>query len=153
MAVQSYSNHGKLDRKRHGILFLFWIFSSIIIYRGIFWYIVPMITKGAGVGIRRRLFVILLCLWPIVMCVLLLTIRWYALTLQDRIIRVEESIRHVSLWIGASYKALTIQQIIALRFASDEELPSLVQQAVTQKLSPKEIKQSIKERKADHHRV
>jgi hypothetical protein len=44
--------------------------------------------------------------------------------------------------------------VIALRFASDEELPGLVQKIVSGELKTgKEIKQAIKNWRADHHRV
>jgi hypothetical protein len=46
-----------------------------------------------------------------------------------------------------------LSQIIALRFADDEEFVELTQKAVEENLSSKQIKQSIKNWRADHHRV
>jgi hypothetical protein len=46
-----------------------------------------------------------------------------------------------------------VRQLIALRFASDEELSTLVHKALTQNLEPKAIKQSITTWRADNHRV
>jgi len=50
-------------------------------------------------------------------------------------------------------KELRISQIIALRFAPDEELVALVEKAVAEKLKSKEIKKTIKNWRADYHRV
>jgi hypothetical protein len=48
---------------------------------------------------------------------------------------------------------LTLQQVIALRFASDEEFPLLAQKAANEKLAAKEIKQQIKNWRGDYYRV
>ena len=48
---------------------------------------------------------------------------------------------------------LRLSQIIALRFASDEEFLPLVERAIAEKLSAKEIKAQIKNWKGDYHRV
>jgi hypothetical protein len=49
--------------------------------------------------------------------------------------------------------ALTISQIIALRFSCDEEWLNLMQKAIDEKLSSKEIKQLIKNWRGDYYRV
>jgi Family of unknown function (DUF6526) len=88
---------------------------------------------------------------------LLLIIYWYArafaLKAQDRAIRAEENFRHFILTGSPLPKELRMGQIIALRFASDEEFPSLVKRAVAEKLSQKEIKFAVKNWKADYNRV
>ena len=48
---------------------------------------------------------------------------------------------------------LKLNQIIALRFASDEELVTLTERAIKENLTSKEIKMAIKNWKADHNRV
>ena len=77
----------------------------------------------------------------------------YSFKAQDRAIRAEENFRHYIL-TGKPFDAqLRIGQIIALRFASDEELPGLAKKAVAEQLSQKQIKEAIKNWRADHHRV
>jgi len=80
-------------------------------------------------------------------------IRWFALRAQDRAIRAEENFRHFILTGKPLDKQLRMGQIIALRFASDEELPGLAKRAVDEKLSSKDIKQAIKNWKPDYNRV
>lgn len=80
-------------------------------------------------------------------------IRWFALRAQDRAIRAEENFRHFILTGQPLDRQLRMGQIIALRFASDEELPALAKRAVDEKLSSKDIKQAIKNWKPDYNRV
>lgn len=79
--------------------------------------------------------------------------RMYALKAQDRAIRAEESLRYFILANKMLPSQLKMSQIIALRFASNEELVELVDKAIAEKLSPKEIKMAIKNWKADYNRV
>ena len=79
--------------------------------------------------------------------------RAFALRAQDRAIRAEENFRHFILTGKSLDKNLRMSQIIALRFASDEEFPALATRAVSEKMSSREIKQAIKNWKADHNRV
>lgn len=79
--------------------------------------------------------------------------RVFALKAQDRAIRAEEKLRLYLLTGKPADPRLTLGQIIALRFASDEELPALAKEAAEQGLSGKEIKQRIKNWREDTHRV
>ena len=79
--------------------------------------------------------------------------RSFALKAQDRAVRAEENFRYFVLTGKPLPHGLTMYQIIALRFASDEELVSLVDTALTENLTPKEIKQAVKKWKADYHRA
>ena len=84
-------------------------------------------------------------------------VAWYSrsfpLKAQDRAIRAEEGLRYYIMTGKALPKELRIGQIIALRFASDEELVALVEKSVNEQLPAKEIKASIKNWRADYHRV
>lgn len=79
--------------------------------------------------------------------------RVFSLRAQDRVIRAEENFRYFLLTKQTLPKDLTIRQIIGLRFASDEELPGLVDKSVAEKLSEKDIKKSIKTWRGDFYRV
>ena len=79
--------------------------------------------------------------------------RTMALKAQDRAIRAEESLRYFILTGKRIDPRIKMSQIIALRFASDEELPTLVQKAADEELTNKEIKQQIKKWRADWYRV
>ena len=89
--------------------------------------------------------------------VVLFIIYWYArafaLRAQDRAIRAEENFRHFILTGKPLDSRVRMSQIIALRFAPDEEFVELAKKAVEKNLSQKEIKQEIKNWKADHHRA
>ena len=83
-------------------------------------------------------------------------VRGYALKLQDRIIRLEERLRYAVLLPAAELPllyALTLKQMIALRFASDAELPALALRAASQGMTPKQIKESIGVWRPDTNRV
>ena len=72
---------------------------------------------------------------------------------QDRAIRAEESLRYFILTGKPLNKNLKINQIIALRFASDEEFEILVTKAVTENLTSNQIKQLIQNWRPDPDRA
>jgi hypothetical protein len=83
-------------------------------------------------------------------------IRLYAMKVQDRVIRLEERLRLQALapaeWHTQIYR-LTEDQLIGLRFAADDELVKLAQQALEQSLNRKQIKERIKSWRADEWRI
>lgn len=79
--------------------------------------------------------------------------RQFALRAQDRAIRAEENFRHYILTGKPFDPRIRISQVIALRFASDEEFPALTKKAISEGLKSNEIKKAIKNWRADHHRV
>jgi len=98
--------------------------------------------------------------WAILMSLVLFVgfglSRGAALKAQDRIIRLEEKLRYAALLpadLLARSQALTVRQIIGLRFASDDELPALVKRALDENLSEKDIKKSINNWRPDYLRV
>jgi Family of unknown function (DUF6526) len=89
----------------------------------------------------------------IILCLFFWFIRSFALRAQDRAIRAEESLRHYLLTGKPVDPRLRMGQIIALRFASDEELIELTKRAVEENLRANEIKKAIRNWKEDKHRV
>jgi hypothetical protein len=86
-----------------------------------------------------------------------LTARLMALTVQDRVIRLEERLRYERV-LPADLKPrigeLTVSQFVSLRFASDAELPALARKVLDEKLdNRKAIKQLIKNWKPDYLRA
>jgi len=79
--------------------------------------------------------------------------RTFALKAQDRAIRAEESLRYFVLTGKLPDPRLTIQQMIALRFASDSEVIELAQRAVKENMKASDIKKAIKNWKGDYYRV
>ena len=82
--------------------------------------------------------------------------RIMALTAQDRLIRLEMRLRLQGLLppdLNSRFNELTKSQLVALRFASDAELPDLCRTALNDKTSQRDIKKMIKRWEADHIRV
>lgn len=86
-----------------------------------------------------------------------LKVRFSLLALQDRIIRLEMQVRLERLLSGdlrERARALNLKQLIALRFASDAELPGLVQEVLDKNITDQNaIKQQIKHWQGDYMRI
>jgi hypothetical protein len=75
-----------------------------------------------------------------------MTRQHYALTIQNRTIRLELRLRYFQLTgnrLEVWEDRLSIGQLVSLRFASDDELPALIERAAEQNLSADEVKKSI----------
>lgn len=130
--------------------------------------LLPLALILAGYGIRRyldvagddseisRLWFTLMLLAIVALGTLVILRQHYALSLQDRLIRLEVRQRYFEV-TGQSLRPLEDQlqmsQILALRFAGDAELPALVQAAVREKLSSKDIQARIQDFHFDYLRV
>ena len=83
-------------------------------------------------------------------------IRIYPLKVQDRVIRLEERLRLQAMapseWHKQIYR-LSEDQLIGLRFAGDDEVVELAKHALEQNLNRKQIKERIKNWRADNWRV
>jgi regulator of protease activity HflC (stomatin/prohibitin superfamily) len=82
--------------------------------------------------------------------------RSYATHLQDRVIRLEERQRLAAILqepLRSRIGELTDSQLVGLRFASDAELPALVQRALDERLDRTDIKKAITDWRPDYSRV
>jgi len=83
--------------------------------------------------------------------------RRFALTVQDRVIRLEMQLRLKALLppdLQARIPEFTARQLVALRFASDEELPELCRAVLTDNITEHTtIKKMIRNWKADYLRA
>ena len=133
MPVQSYANH-RHNPKLTGIGFFFLVLS-----------VAGFALRWFQIGGRYSMALGLSGLILAVLALLAIS-RDYTVRLQDRIIKLEMRLRAASL-LSPTHQAalgrLTKAQLVALRFASDEELPLLVERAERDKLSADEIKRAI----------
>lgn len=95
----------------------------------------------------------LLVLASLIFISLFYYVRIFALRAHDKAIRAEERFRYYVLMGKQMDSRLRMGQIIALRFASDEELEALAKRAVDEKLSGKAIKESIRQWRPDYNQV
>jgi hypothetical protein len=147
MEKQNYQNHSTLRSPKTK--------SQIVYYAS-----VSALNVLAIVNLCRALIIasgrmnaVLFLLTAISLLAAYFLFRSYAVKVQDRAIRAEENLRHFVLTGKLLDKNLHIKQIVALRFAPDEEFLNLTERAVKEKLSNKEIKGSIKNWKEDLHRA
>jgi len=144
-APQNYKIHARFDPFFH--FFILPILLITVLVAGV-WY-----AHHYHTHLHSGLWVILV---TVVLLMLALKVRTYAVSLQDRIIRCEERLRYNLLLSPEdllTVAPLTMRQIIGLRFASDAELPALALRAIKEGLSEKQIKQSIVNWKPDYQRV
>src|SRR6187455_3883418 len=142
MKEQNFRNHSRY--------IILWTFITPLILLAIFGGgIVNLIHADAHTHYSAALILL--------MSVVLIIIYWYArafaLRAQDRAIRAEENFRHFILTGKPFDSRLRMSQIIALRFASDAEMPVLAKRAVDEKLTSNQIKEAIQNWKEDHNRA
>ena len=139
---QTLQNHTKLDPPFH--FFLLPVGLALLIGS-----IVQLARNPSWMSAAHVVVVI----WAVVA---VFKIRVYALKVQDRVIRLEEKLRMEKLLpeaLKSRLYELTEQQFIALRFASDAELPALVEKTLKDHMPPKAIKQAIQNWRPDYWRV
>lgn len=143
MPEQNFKNHSRLVPMYHGVAFL-------LAVAGLIGSVINLIDHHEpGNHYSAALLVAVF----IVLILLLWYARSFALKAQDRAIRAEENFRHYILTGKPLDKQLRIGQIIALRFASDEEFPALAKKAAEGQMSPRQIKEAVQNWRADHYRV
>lgn len=140
--TQNLKNHGRLDPPYHFVSFA-----------------VLLVNLGIAIAFALK-HLNLYTAWLVVLSVAIFIpffkLRLYPLKVQDRVIRLEERLRLQSLapqeWHAQLYR-LTEDQLVALRFAADEEVVALAREALEKNLTRKQIKERIKEWRPDYWRV
>lgn len=139
---QTKKNHGRLDPAYH-------FFLVPILLLMLLWTIIHLVHHPDSTSA-------ILLILVAVMIVTAMRFRPYALKVQDRVIRLEERLRLAMLLpesLRSSIPELTERQLIALRFASDAEIPSLVERVLRENLDGKQIKDAIQTWRPDYWRV
>lgn len=142
---QDYKNHVRYYTPHHFIFY-------------------PLALVGLGVAIRgvmthqedTREWIMITALWIMMIWVSFMLRQHYALTIQNRVVRMEMRFRYYTLTqqrLEPMEQQLGFGRIAALRFASDEELPGLLKRALAENLSANDIKKSIVNWVADDMRV
>ena len=146
MKQQSYKNHTRLVPLYHfltfGLILLTFIGSLVNLY-----------TSMSEHREENLYSASLLLVISVILIFMFFFSRIFALRAQDRAIRAEENLRHFALTGRLLDKRLRLGQIIALRFAADEEFAALAHQAAEKNMSPRDIKQAVQDWRADHHRA
>ena len=146
METQNYQNHRKLkpDAPFQIYLYIFVITLNLLALANL---------CRALYMANERINAVLFILTGLSLLAGYFVFRSFALKAQDRAIRAEENLRYFALTGKLLDKSLQISQIIALRFAPDEEFIELAEQAAKEKLSNADIKKAIKNWKEDNYRV
>ena len=140
---QNYANHVKFDPPFHYVLVPTLLVALVLTITNVIrhydllsaWTLLVMMLALVNVSFRARI---------------------YSLKVQDRLIRLEERLRLSSLLsepLRSRVGELTESQLVAIRFASDGEVPALVQKALSEKLKNADIKRAIVTWRADYFRV
>ena len=148
-APQTYANHTRFDP-------LFHFFLVPIFALGLVLALVHFFYHFRESDFRDNFHSFLLIVLAFAMVTLVFKVRLYALKVQDRIIRLEERLRLAQILaepLRSRIPELTEGQLVALRFASDAEVPKLVERALNEKLKRKEIKMAIQNWRPDNWRV
>jgi hypothetical protein len=139
---QNFANHAKFDPKFHFFLapiFLINAISAIVaLFRN------PSLSTAWAF------------IFAAALLVAIFTIRIYSLKVQDRVIRLEERLRLSQLLPDSTRSRigeLSESQLIALRFASDKEVPALVQKILSENWKSADIKKAVTQWRPDYFRV
>jgi hypothetical protein len=144
MQEQNFKNHARYVPIFHfGLLTIIIVLVIMSAINGF-----HAINKGSG-----RLQGAMFFLISIALLISFFKIRSFPIAAQDRAIRAEENLRYFTLTGKLLDSRLSMSQIIALRFAPDDELVELAERALVEKLGNSTIKEAIKNWKADHHRA
>lgn len=142
MQTQNLKNHGRLVAGYHYVTFLLLLLvliGSIV-----------NLVHSAPENIYSASLLLVLTIATILVT---FYARVFALKAQDRAIRAEENFRHFIATGKQLDSRLRISQIIALRFAGDDEFVALTKKAADESMTAKDIKAAIQNWKGDYNRA
>ncbi len=137
--LQTYKNHARYDP-------LFHFFMAPLSLALLVWSIAHLYRHFSHEAIAWVLAAVLIFL-------AIFKARAYPLRAQDRVIRLEETLRYGRLAPNSTMPNVTPGQLVALRFASDPEFPALAEKAAANNLTPKQIKEAVQSWRPDYFRI
>jgi Family of unknown function (DUF6526) len=146
---QTLANHTRFDPPFH--FYILPIFGIALIMT-----IVHFFAHLSHGSFRDHFHAFLLILLALAFLLLALKVRLYAIKVQDRVIRLEERLRLTQLLqepLRSRIPELTVDQLCGLRFASDAEIPKLVERTLKENLKRADIKKAIQSWRPDYWRV
>ncbi|HEX2643414.1 MAG TPA: DUF6526 family protein [Thermoanaerobaculia bacterium] len=144
---QSFANHRKFIPLYHFV-------TGPVLLLNLIWALYRLFRGLPEVPVFDRLLAVLVAA---ALIAVYLFARFFALKVQDRVIRLEEQLRLQNL-VPADLKPrlseLSAGQLVALRFAHDDEVAELARRVLDQRITGRdEIKKLIQRWRADHHRA
>jgi len=139
---QSFANHARFVP-----LFHFALAAILLFY--LVWTVVHLIGAPSA---QHTVDVVM----AVAFAIMFVYIRVFPLRVQDRLIRLEETLRIQRLVpdLAKRIGEFSIGQLVGLRFASDEELPALARKVLDEKLTSRsDIKRMVKHWKPDFYRA
>jgi hypothetical protein len=146
---QTFAHHTRWDPPFHFYILPIFVLGLILTLVHFF----AHITEG---DFRDHLHAFMLILLALAFLLLAFKVRLYSLKVQDRVIRLEEQLRLTRLLqepLRSRIPELTVDQLCGLRFASDAEIPKLVERTLNEKLKRADIKKAIQTWRPDNWRV
>jgi Family of unknown function (DUF6526) len=146
---QNLANHARFDP-------LFHFFLGPVFILGVILSLIHFFAHVGHSSFRDNFHAGLIVLLAVALLVAVFKERLYALKVQDRVIRLEERLRLSQILpepLRSRIPELTEDQLIGVRFASDAEVPKLVERTLSEKLSRKQIKQAIVNWRPDNWRI
>jgi uncharacterized protein DUF6526 len=140
---QSFKNHARIVPGFH-------LVALPLVAANLVWSLASLV-RHPGAGTVKDLVV------AVALALVALFARAFAMTVQDRVIRLEMHLRIREICppdLAARVREFTPAQLVALRFAGDAELPALARKVLDDKIADrKAIKMMVKDWQADHLRA
>ncbi|WP_163103257.1 DUF6526 family protein [Peribacillus alkalitolerans] len=144
MKEQNFANHTRMHPIYHYVLVLLLLGALV----GGIIQVIRALNDDTNI-----LMSMMMLLLVIIIGIVAALVRLYPLKAQDRAIRAEENLRHYVLTGNLLDSRLSMGQIVALRFANDQEFPGLAERALKENLNSKQIKMAIHSWRADNNRI